>query len=132
MALRVAVTAGYGWVLIWSFARIAYADATALSFTTVIWVAVLAPLIDERGRYVAAMLGLAGALLIIRPGFNAASVVYGAVLLGTSTNGLALIFNRLLIRDDSPTTVMLYVNVGMLAMFSPGAFEPLPSITLWP
>jgi drug/metabolite transporter (DMT)-like permease len=135
-AVRAIATVAYAWVLLYSFARMPFADATALSYTMVIYVALLAgPILGEvvgLRRYAAAVIGLGGAVLIIKPGFSQVSLVYVAVLLGTSLNGLAVLFNRLLQREDSPVTIMLYVNVACLLMFSPGAVEPLPSLSLWP
>jgi drug/metabolite transporter (DMT)-like permease len=135
-ALRVTVTIAYAWVLIYSFAYIPFADATALSYTMAIYVALLAgPILGEvvgLRRGLAAVVGLAGAVLIIRPGFSQLSWIYFAVLVLTSANGLAVVLNRALQRYDSPVTIMAYVNVAMLAMFLPGAFEPLPSALLWP
>jgi drug/metabolite transporter (DMT)-like permease len=136
MAVRVAVTSAYAWVVIWSFSALPLGDATALDYTVVLYVVLLAgPMLGEAvglRRYAAAAVGIAGAMLVIRPGVNDLSWVYIAVLLLTSLNGIALCLNRLLQRDDSPVTIFLYVGIANVLMFAPGAFEPLPPIASWP
>lgn len=134
--VRSAATVGYAWVLIVSFSVMPYADATAISYTLAIYVALLAPpilgeVVGSR-RYLAVIVGMVGAVLIIKPATLPVSVVYLAVLAGTSLNGLALILTRYLQREDSAVTVLLYVNLGGLVGFLPGISEPWPALQAWP
>jgi len=118
-------SAGYLAVFAYSFTTLPLADATALSYASALYMVLLAPLIlGERvgaKRWIAAGVGLCGALLIVKPGFQTFSWAYFAVLAGTSLNGLATVLTKLLERRDSPLTVMLYLNLIGVACFAPGA-----------
>jgi drug/metabolite transporter (DMT)-like permease len=128
--LRTGATLGYAWILIWSLTRLSLSDATAFSYTQALYVAVLAPpILGEivgRRRWSAIIVGLAGALLLIRPGFSELSPIYAAVLAGTSLNGLALVLNKYLARTDSTVTLLFYVNLGCTLGFLPAAAESWP------
>jgi drug/metabolite transporter (DMT)-like permease len=135
-ALRSVATVAYAWVLIYSFAVMPFADATAIGYTQAVYVAFLAPpilgeIVGSR-RSLAVLIGIVGALMIIKPGFSRASPVYLVVLAGTSLNALALVLTRYLQRQDSPVALMLYVNAALFLSFLPGAADPLPAAQLWP
>src|SRR6516165_11821561 len=115
--LRGFVSALYLWVLIYSFAHMPFADATAISYTQAAYIvlAFSALILNERVttlRWIATAIGTVGALLIIKPAFLDRNVVYVAALLGTSLNGLAFVLNKYLQRPggDSELTTMFYVN----------------------
>jgi drug/metabolite transporter (DMT)-like permease len=114
--LRGFVSALYLWVLMYSFARMPFADATAISYTQAAYIVVFSALIlNERVTtlgWIATAIGIVGALLIIKPAFLDRNIVYLAVLLGTSLNGLAFVLNKYLQRPggDSELTTMFYVN----------------------
>jgi len=114
--LRGLVSVLYLWVLMYSFAHLPFADATAISYTQAAYIAVFSALIlNERVtalRWVASAIGMVGALLIVKPAFADRSVVYLIALLGTSFNGLAFVLNKYLQRPggDSELTTMFYVN----------------------
>lgn len=134
--VRAAVTVAYVWVLVYSFAAMPFADATVISYTQAIYVALLAPpilgeFVGSR-QYLAVSIGIVGALMIVKPGFSHASLTYLAVLAATSLNALALILTKYLQRQDSGVTVMLYLNVATLITFMPGIADPLPGAILWP
>ncbi|MBV8088481.1 MAG: EamA family transporter, partial [Alphaproteobacteria bacterium] len=71
--LRGGVTLLYLWVLIYSFAAMPFADATAISFTQAGYIAVFSKLIlgetVDGARWGAAVIGFLGALLIAKPAF---------------------------------------------------------------
>src|SRR3984893_11903252 len=98
-----------------------FADATAISFTQVIYIVVFSALIlNERVttlRWMASVIGTAGALLIVKPAFLDRNTLYLAALLGTSLNGLAFVLNKYLQRPggDSEMTTMFYVNAIAVA-----------------
>jgi drug/metabolite transporter (DMT)-like permease len=106
---------------VWSYAHLPLADATMLSLTVVIWSLILSSIVCNEhvllAQWLAAIAGLVGAILVIRPGFNADSLTYTIVFLGTSLNGLAMAMNRRLGRDDPSTTTMFYANVVPLVIF---------------
>ena len=100
--LRGLVSVTYLWVLMYSFAHIPFADATAISFTQVIYIVVFSALIlNERVttlRWISSVIGTAGALLIVKPAFLDRNTVYLIALIGTSFNGLAFVLNKYLQR----------------------------------
>jgi drug/metabolite transporter (DMT)-like permease len=135
-ALRAATTVVYAWVLIYSLAVMPFADAPAIGYTQAVYVAFVAPpilgeIVGSR-RSLAVLIGIVGALMIIKPGFSQASPVYLVVLAGTSLNALALVLTRYLQRQDSAVALMLYVNAALFLSFLPGAADPLPAAPLWP
>src|SRR6516164_4243580 len=100
--LRGFVSVLYLWVLMYSFAHMPFADATAISYTQAAYIAAFSALIlNERVttlRWIATAIGIAGALLIVKPAFGDRNIFYLAVLLGTSLTGLAFVLNRYLQR----------------------------------
>jgi len=113
--LRGAVSLLYLWVMIYSFSYMPFADATAISYTQVAYIAVFSVLIlgetVSAARWSAAMIAVAGALLIAQPGFAGWNIVYLVAIAGTSLNGLAFVLNRYLQREDSEATTMFYSNL---------------------
>jgi drug/metabolite transporter (DMT)-like permease len=116
-----------------------FADATAISFTQVIYIVVFSALIlNERVttlRWMASVIGTAGALLIVKPAFLDRNTVYLIALLGTSFNGLAFVLNKYLQRPggDSEMTTMFYVNAIAVACNLPVlATTSLPEPEVWP
>ena len=113
--LRGAVTLLYMWVMIYSFAHIPFADATAISFTQVAYIAVFSvAILGEqvgRARWCAAAIGFLGAVLIAKPAFANWHSAYFVALFGTSLNGLAFVLNRYLQRQDGEATTMFYANL---------------------
>jgi drug/metabolite transporter (DMT)-like permease len=135
--VRGAVSLGYLWVMMYSFARMPFADATAISYMQVAYIALFSVLILHeavgRVRWLGAAFGIAGALLIAKPGFGGWHTVYLVTLAGTSLNGLAFVLNRYLQREDSEATTMFYTNavavlgnVPVLFTTSSLPFEVLP------
>ena len=137
--LRGFVSVLYLWVLIYSFAHMPFADATAITYTQAAYIAVFSALIlDERVtilRWIATAIGIAGALLIVKPAFGDRNIFYLAVLLGTSLNGLAFVLNRYLQRPggDSELTTMFYVNAIAVVFNLPVlAVSTVPEPEVWP
>ena len=137
--LRGLVSALYLWVLIYSFAHMPFADATAISYTQAAYIVGFSALIlNERVttlRWIATAIGTVGALLIIKPAFLDRNVVYVAALLGTSLNGLAFVLNKYLQRPggDSELTTMFYVNaIAVVCNLQVLATTTLPEPDVWP
>src|SRR5215212_5753025 len=112
-------------------------DATAVGYVSGLYVVLLAgPLLGEvvgRPRYGAVIAGIAGAVLISRPGMSQMSWVYLLVLAGSMLNAMAVILTKYLRRDDHATTILLYVSLAQLVFFAPGVIEPWHvSSSLWP
>src|SRR3984893_5566683 len=137
--LRGLVSVSYLWVLIYSFAHMPFADATAIAYTQAAYIAVFSVLIlNERVtafRWTATVIGTIGALLIVKPAFVDRNIVYLAALLGTSFNGLAFVLNKYLQRPggDSELTTMFYVNAVAVVCNLPVLITtPLPEPAIWP
>src|SRR5262249_30640938 len=137
--LRGLVSVLYLWVLMYSFAHLPFADATAISYTQAAYIAVFSALIlNERVtalRWVASAIGMVGALLIVKPVFADRSIVYLIAFLGTSFNGLAFVLNKYLQRPggDSQLTTMFYVNaVAVVCNLPVLATTALPETEVWP
>jgi drug/metabolite transporter (DMT)-like permease len=137
--LRGFVSVLYLWVLMYSFAHMPFAEATAISYTQAAYIALFSVVIlNERVtplRWIATAIGIAGALLIVRPTFHDHSTVYLVALLGTSFNGPAFVLNKYLQRPggDSELTTMFYVNaVGALCNLPVLVTTKLPQPEVWP
>jgi drug/metabolite transporter (DMT)-like permease len=113
--LRGTVSLLYLWVMIYSFAQLPLADATAISYTQTAYIAVFSALIlgetVGRLRWAAASIGIFGALLIAKPAFGDWSSVYMVALFGTALNGLAFVLNRYLQRKDTEATTLFYSSL---------------------
>ena len=91
------------------------AKVVSLSLLSPIFASVGAVLIlgerMTRYRWIALILGLIGAAIILRPGFQAISLGAGLVLLSNTLWALALVVIKMLSRTDSSVTVTLYAAV---------------------
>jgi drug/metabolite transporter (DMT)-like permease len=137
--LRGLVSAVYLWVSMYSFAHLPFADATAISYTQAVYIAVFSALIlNERVTalgWTAIAIGTLGALFIVKPAFLDRNIGYLIALLGTSFNGLAFVLNKYLQRPggDSQLTTMFYVNsVAVVCNLPVLAIAPLPEPAIWP
>ena len=119
-------------VLTVSLTHLPLADASALSYTVALYIPlfgylILGERVDLR-RGAAGVVGFLGALLLINPAMSLPStLVYIAVLLGTSLNAIAYVLNRRLQERDNPVTVLLYVNLICFVAFLPAAAQSWPS-----
>ncbi len=137
--LRGLVSVSYLWVMMYSFARLPFADATAISYTQAAYIAVFSALIlNERAtplQWTAVTIGSVGALFIVKPAFGDRNIVYLIALLGTSFNGLSFVLNKYLQRPggDSQLTTMFYVNaVAVVCNLPVLATTALPEPAVWP
>jgi drug/metabolite transporter (DMT)-like permease len=87
------------------------ADAWILQAMNPVFVALLAPLIlkerSPRHVWIALVLGLGGALLVVRPGLHVGFAAGTIGVLGGLLSGLAYITVRVLGRSESPITVVM-------------------------
>jgi drug/metabolite transporter (DMT)-like permease len=137
--LRGLVSVSYLWVMMYSFAHLPFADATAISYTQAAYIAVFSVLIlHERAtplQWTAVAIGSIGALFIVKPAFVNSNIAYLIALLGTSFNGLAFVLNKYLQRPggDSQLTTMFYVNtVAVVCNLPVLATTALPGPAVWP
>jgi len=133
---RGAVSLLYLWLMIYSFSRLPFADATAITFTQVAYIALFsAVLLQEqvtRRRWIAAGLAIIGALLIAKPSFVGWNSAYLLAMAGAGLNGLAFVLNRYLQQDDSQTTTMFYTNAVAVLGNLPALFiYGVPALDTW-
>lgn len=129
---RGAVSLLYLWVMVYSFGRLPFADATAISYTQVAYIGLFSLLILNESvgavRWVAASFGMLGALLIANPEFNEWNNSYMLALCGACLNGLSFVLNRFLQRRDSETTTMFYTSAVLVLGNVPAlVLSPLPT-----
>ncbi|MEM7022446.1 MAG: DMT family transporter [Pseudomonadota bacterium] len=91
------------------------AEVTALTFTAPIFASVLAVLVlgepMRLRRWSAVVVGLLGALIILRPGFAAFQPV-ALLALGSAVCGaIATIVLKIMVRTESPGTVVVYMSL---------------------
>jgi len=137
--LRGGIGALYLWVMIYSFAHLPFADATAISYTQVAYIAVFSVLIlgerVTRLQWTGAAVGFIGALLIAKPDFAGWHGAYLVALLGTSLNGLGFVLNRYLQEEDTPATTMFYANLVPVIVNIPAlilmGIPSISSMNLW-
>ncbi|PWU23808.1 MAG: EamA family transporter [Candidatus Rokuibacteriota bacterium] len=120
----------YAWV--YGIALAPLALVTAIEFTTPVWVALLAAvLLGERippARWVAIGSGLAGVLIVARPGASAFDSAALIVLGGALCFAAAIVTVKSLLRSDRVTAVVFYMNLIQLPMGLAGSWR----VWVWP
>ena len=113
------------------------ADATAISFMSPLFIVALSvPLLHERvtvHRWVAVLVGLAGVLVIIRPGGGIAHWAAFMPLISAVCFGFYQIFTRMLAASDDMTTTLYFTGFGGLlwtTMFMAPVWTP-PTLAHW-
>ncbi len=108
------------------------AEATAISFTAPLFTTILAALflgemVGAR-RWVAVLIGFCGALIILRPGFQAISPVALIMLGGAFFVSIAAAHVKALTRTEHPDTIVFYLN----ALTTPASFIAVLFVWKWP
>jgi drug/metabolite transporter (DMT)-like permease len=118
-------------MLSWFYAvpHIPLADLTALGFTAPLWATILAAIfLGERmrlRRWTATLLGFAGALVIIQPGFRELHWASYLVLGSSACWGLTIIIVRKMTAYEKPNTILFYQSVMM------SGFALIPALWFW-
>ena len=104
------------------------ADATALSFSRVLFTTVIAVLIlreiVSRSRWVATIFGFVGVLIMIRPGGQIDPMVFVAV--GSAcTFAITNVLIRIMAKTETPNRILFYYQVGGIFIFLP------PTLLVW-
>jgi len=103
----------YLWV--YSIGALALATVFAIEFTIAVWVALLAALfLGERltqARLVQLALGVAGVMIILRPGAVAFHPAALAMILGSLCYAASFIFTKRLSATDAPHTVLFWMSL---------------------
>jgi drug/metabolite transporter (DMT)-like permease len=117
------------WLYFLSVARLELATATALSFTNVMFTALLAgPLLGERvdaWRWAGAVIGMAGIVVMLRPG-GGAEMVGALAGIGSAISWCGItLSSRSLTRTDRTATILAWVGLITFAAALP------PAILAW-
>ncbi|MBV0931856.1 DMT family transporter [Marinobacterium sp. A346] len=117
----------YGWF--YGLAFIPLAEVIAIEFTTPVWTALLACLLlGERltaPRLAALVLGVAGLLLILRPGSGTLQPAALAVMAGAIGYALSYIQTKSLSATETPLCILFYMTLIQLP------FGMVPSLLHW-
>jgi len=115
----------YAWV--YAIAMLPLATVFAIEFTMPVWTAVLAvPILGERlnrGRIVMLVLGLAGILVILKPGFAIVQTAALAMLAGSFAYASMNIATKRLAESDSAIAILFYMSAIQLPL---GLLPALP------
>lgn len=127
----------YAWV--YAIAMLPLATVFAIEFTMPVWTALLAiPLLGERlnrGRVIMLVLGLAGIVIILKPGIGVVQPAALVMLAGSLAYALTMICTKRLSESDSALAILFYMAVVQLplAFFPalPGWVVPTPADLPW-
>ncbi len=101
------------------------AEITALGFTGPIFVTIGAALFlaeDVRlRRWIAVLVGFAGAMIIIRPGFSQIHLGVVCILISTPIFSASNLISKALARTDSANTIVIWQNIVIVACAAPFA-----------
>ncbi|MBI3507074.1 MAG: DMT family transporter [Proteobacteria bacterium] len=115
-----------------SLAYLEIAEVTALSFTSPIFATAAAALllgeVVRARRWTATIVGLIGAMVVIRPGFQEFSFAHMLVLASSALGGWNAITVKQLTRTDNPNAIIVYMSLYML----PCALVPALFVWQWP
>ncbi|MEZ5594226.1 MAG: DMT family transporter [Gammaproteobacteria bacterium] len=135
--LRAVCMVGSGCFAFFAFSTLPLAQAYSLLFTMPLLITVLAiPLLGERVRIVrwlAILLGLAGVLVVLRPGAQTLQWGHFAALAGALCSALSGVITRKIGQHERSATLMLYpliANIlftGVLLYF---VYQPMPFVDL--
>ena len=118
-------------MLLWFYglATIPLVEVIALSFSTAIFVTIGAALfLGERvgpQRWSAVVVGLAGALVILRPGFVEVSLGSLAALLGSAGWAAGILMTKRLAREDGNVNFVFFTSICAVILFAP------PTLITW-
>lgn len=126
----------FGWF--YGLASISLAEVFAIEFTVPVWTAILATMLLgerlSRPRVIAIALGIAGTLMILRPGSAVFHPAALAVLGGAVGYALSHTLTRKLAQIDPPLVIIFYMTAIQLPL---GLLPSLgswvtPSLPMWP
>lgn len=108
------------------------ADATATGFVTPLFVTALSiPLLGERvgwRRWAATLVGLAGVLIVVRPGGQSFQLASLLPMVSALSWAFGLIFTRMMSGTENPISTMTYsalVGLAVVSLFAPFYWQPM-------
>lgn len=129
MTLRAVINMGAMLFYFMALSLAPLADVAALAFSapifaTILAIFVLGEVVGAR-RWAAILVGLAGALVILRPGFAALEIGHLLTLGSAACWGVALLIIKVLARTESSLTITLYMGLLMTPM------SLIPALFVW-
>ena len=116
-----------------AFAVLPLAQVYALLFATPLLITILSvPVLGERVsalRWAAVVAGLAGVLVVLRPGGAELGLGHGAGLAAAVTSAFAAVVMRKIGRDERPVVMLLYPMVASVVLMGaamPLVYRPVP------
>lgn len=120
----------YGWF--GSLALIPIGDATAISFTFPLFIALAGVLLLKEPahatRWIALAIGFAGTLIVVRPGFQEVNIGVFMVIGGGVCIAFSAMILKVMLRTDTPDKAAIYQSIYML----PFAFVAVLFVWEWP
>jgi S-adenosylmethionine uptake transporter len=137
IALRTLGVVGSGVMGFYAFSTLPMAQAYAIFFAAPLIVTLLSiPFLGERvgpRRGVAVAVGLAGVLIVLRPGFVSLSPGHGAALLAAVSTAIVAVSSRRIGRQERAAVLMLWpllANVVVMGAALPWVYRPAPLVDL--
>jgi drug/metabolite transporter (DMT)-like permease len=121
----------YGAQFGWFFALtlIPLGEVVAIEFTTPIWTAILATAFlgehMNRGRILAVVFGLAGVIVIVRPGLTGANAGQIVAMLAAVAFGVSIVMVKSLTRTDTTLQIIFWMTVVQ------STAGLIPAIVVW-
>lgn len=120
----------YGWF--GSLTLIPIGDATAISFTFPLFIALAGVLLLKEPahatRWIALAAGFAGTLIVVRPGFQEVNIGVFMVIGGGVCIAFSAMILKVMLRTDTPDKAAIYQSIYML----PFAFVAVLFVWEWP
>lgn len=134
---RMAIVIGNSLLVTYAFTNLPLSEAYAIFFLMPLFICVLAvPLLGEsidRARGLAVLAGLAGVIVVLRPGLVALTWPHLSALAGASLGALYYILLRKTGGRESVAVLMLYPMIAQTAfsaLFLPFVYVPMPAAHL--
>ena len=136
-AIRTACTVVAMSAAFFAFSVLPLAQTYAILFATPLLITLLAiPILGERvgwRRLIAVLVGLAGVVVVLRPGASTLGFGHLAALACAIFSALAAVIIRKIGRDERTVVMLLYpllANFLIMALLLPGYYQPMPLLDL--
>ncbi|WP_417718541.1 DMT family transporter [Salipiger sp.] len=136
-ALRTGSAVITGLCAFYAFSVLPLAETYAILFAQPLLITVLSiPILGEQvrlRRWIAVLVGLAGVIVVLRPGGTDLTLGHAAALVAAVCGSLASIIVRKIGREERSVVLLLYpmlANFILMACALPFVYEPLPALHL--
>jgi len=133
LALRTGAAVATGTSAFYAFSVLPLAQVYAIIFASPLIITVLAiPVLGEVVRFrrwLAVLVGLAGVLVVLRPGTTDLTLGHAAALVAAFGGSIAAIVVRKIGAEERPVVMLLYpmvVNFAVMAVLLPFVYVPMP------